>query len=219
MEEKPLSYTVITLMVALAVFFDGTQFLLNFIPVLGQILNFFVDIFAFLSFYVWFKTYGITFMTRTRSIAMGGAWIIEVIPILNDLPAWTAAVLIVIGTTKGVEVIAKVSGSKLVRFASILGTKMPGQNKVIENIRPNMAAGQMSGSKLGEVNTTIKSHPAYSRENKQIQKDNLKNNNSQKKDDLVDGEKNVKKENNRSENVLDLTKNKNQINNFRKNTQ
>ena len=53
-----------------------------------------VGIFAGLTFYVWFKQYGVSFMKPKRMFAFGGASLIEMLPIpfLADLPAWTAAV-------------------------------------------------------------------------------------------------------------------------------
>ncbi len=76
-------------MIAVALFFDFLQFILSFIY-LGWALG----IVAGLTFYVWFKIHGISFMKPKRFLAFGGAALVEMIPIpfLADLPAWTAAV-------------------------------------------------------------------------------------------------------------------------------
>ena len=77
-------------MVAVALFFDTLQILLGFIY-----LGWAVGIFAGLTFYVWFKMHGLSFMKPKRLFAFGGASILEIVPIplLASLPAWTAAVL------------------------------------------------------------------------------------------------------------------------------
>lgn len=88
-EEKGLKNTTITLMIVTALFFDVLQVLLSFIY-----MGWFVGIFAALTFYVWFKTYGISFTKPKRFLTFGGASLIEAVPIpfIAALPAWTAAV-------------------------------------------------------------------------------------------------------------------------------
>ena len=88
-ESKPLSTSTAVFMIAVAVFFDFLQFILGFIY-----LGWAAGIFAGLTFYVWFKKHGISFMNWKRFTIFGGASLIEMIPIplLADLPAWTAAV-------------------------------------------------------------------------------------------------------------------------------
>lgn len=51
---------------------------------------------AFLTFYLWFKLRGIKFATAKRSGVMGVGFILELIPLLNTLPAWTLSVILVI---------------------------------------------------------------------------------------------------------------------------
>ena len=87
MQEKGLKNTTISLMIAVALFFDALQALLTLI-----FMGWLVGIFAALTFYVWFKSHGISFMKPKRLFAFGGATIAEVIPFLSVLPAWTAAV-------------------------------------------------------------------------------------------------------------------------------
>lgn len=96
-------------MIATALAYDITQFLFNFIPVVGWIISGFIFAFAFLTFYVWFKLYGTNFMTPKRALAMGAGVIIEMVPILNSLPGWTVAVLFLIGIEKAEKIATKVS--------------------------------------------------------------------------------------------------------------
>lgn len=88
-KEKGLSNITISLMVIVALFFDLLQWLLGWI-----FMGWSVSIFAWLTFYIWFKTKGISFMKPKRLAAFGGSFIIELIPVLGDiLPTWTAAVI------------------------------------------------------------------------------------------------------------------------------
>lgn len=105
------------LMIWLALFYDGTQFLLNFIPVIGNMLSsLLIGLWAWLSFYIWFKIKGVSFSKPTRSITLFGAGITEMVPILNALPAWTLAVLILIATTKAEDSIGiKIPTKKIPR--------------------------------------------------------------------------------------------------------
>ncbi|MFZ2484532.1 MAG: hypothetical protein WAX80_01120 [Minisyncoccia bacterium] len=85
---KGLNNTTIALMICVALFYDALQWLLGWI-----FMGWLVTIFAGLTFYVWFKTKGMSFMKPKRFAAFGGSFIIELIPIVGDiLPTWTASV-------------------------------------------------------------------------------------------------------------------------------
>jgi len=77
------------LMFAVAIFFDILQWLLVFIA-----MGWLAGIFAGLTFYVWFKMHGQSFMKPKRFLTFGGAFLIESIPIISSLPAWTGAIAI-----------------------------------------------------------------------------------------------------------------------------
>jgi hypothetical protein len=107
MQGSSLSKFTVTLMVCVALFFDLVQFLLDLfhgIPVVGNafaiVATALLSVFAFLVFWFWFFMHGIRFNTAKRLLSMGGGFIFELIPILNALPAWTLAVIVVITTTK-----------------------------------------------------------------------------------------------------------------------
>ncbi|OHA91589.1 MAG: hypothetical protein A2758_00565 [Candidatus Zambryskibacteria bacterium RIFCSPHIGHO2_01_FULL_49_18] len=113
-KEKGLKNHTIALMICTALFFDVLQWLLAFI-----FMDWLAGFFAFLTFFLWFKTHGISFMRPKRILVMGGAGLIEIIPWLAALPAWTAAVTILaldtkikkaIGTVPGGVVVNKVAG-------------------------------------------------------------------------------------------------------------
>lgn len=89
-EQKGLNNTTIALMISVAVFYDVLQLLFTFI-----FMGWLVGIFAGLTFYVWFKVRGLSFMQPKRFMTFGGASFIEMFPLLplSALPAWTAAIV------------------------------------------------------------------------------------------------------------------------------
>jgi|SRR3989344_6760786 len=107
---KELKTTTVVLMISIAVFYDVLQFALSFFY-----MGWLVGIFAGLTFYVWFKSYKISFMTPKRFAAFGGASLLEMMPIpfLAMLPAWTAAVSYLALTKKAQDIIPGVDITKL----------------------------------------------------------------------------------------------------------
>ena len=86
-KENELKTTTVVLMIAVALFFDALQALLTFI-----FMGWLAGIFAGLTFYLWFKIHGISFMKPKRLATFGGTALIEIIPFLSVIPAWTFAV-------------------------------------------------------------------------------------------------------------------------------
>lgn len=85
-------------MIAVAVFIDAIQAgvnLMDAIPFVGLILSSVVSdgisIFAFLTFFLWFHLAGLKFDSKIAASTVG-AFFIELIPVLNALPAWTLSV-------------------------------------------------------------------------------------------------------------------------------
>lgn len=101
-EQKELNNTTITLMIGTAVFYDALQALLTLI-----FMGWLVGIFAGLTFYVWFKSYGISFMKPKRFVTFSGSFLIEIIPFLSILPAWTLAITFLALETKIKKVLPK----------------------------------------------------------------------------------------------------------------
>ncbi|MDO8569321.1 MAG: hypothetical protein Q7R89_00840 [bacterium] len=90
-EKKGLDNTTIALMICTALFYDALQILLAFL-----FIGWVVGIFAFLTFYVWFKLRGLNFMKPKRFLTFGITSVIEMLPSLliplSALPTWTAAI-------------------------------------------------------------------------------------------------------------------------------
>lgn len=109
-KEKGLKSTTVVLMIAVALFFDALQALFTLI-----LLGWVVGIFAGLTFYLWFKIHGISFMTPKRFMAFGGASLIEMFPFLplSAIPAWTFAVSYLALSKKIQEVIPGTGVTKL----------------------------------------------------------------------------------------------------------
>lgn len=101
-------------MLGTALLFDGLQFgtdLFHALPLIGTVAQSVVDIlisvWAWLTFYVWFKIHGVSFMNAKRFAVLNGGALIEMIPIVNSLPAWTLAVFLLIATTRAEELLEK----------------------------------------------------------------------------------------------------------------
>jgi hypothetical protein len=111
--KSSLPKSTIALMTITALFFDVLQLLLIFFAV-GVVADTFITVFAGLTFFTWFKIHGVSFASPKRLMALGGGWLIELIPFLNILPTWTFAVWYTISTTKIAEVAERVPGGKVI---------------------------------------------------------------------------------------------------------
>lgn len=103
---KELSNGTILLMVSTAIFFDVLQIAFALIA-----MDWVVGIFGFLTFFIWFKINGVSFLTPKRAIAMSGSAIIEAFPFLSSLPTWTLAVIIIAMDTKAKQIAKKTMGN------------------------------------------------------------------------------------------------------------
>lgn len=114
-QEKGLQTHTIAFMIGTALFFDLLQFLLSFV-----FMGWLVGFFAGLTFWWWFRQHGISFNKASRWGSFAFVYIIEIIPVLGDLPAWTAEVAWLALSSKAKEVVekevAKASSGKVVPF-------------------------------------------------------------------------------------------------------
>jgi len=113
-DKKPLlrigAFTSV-FMVVIALVYDGTQALIDLftLGLLGWIINPLIDLWAFLTFFLWFNLKGVSFARPSKALTLGGTTLIEMIPFLNDLPTWTAGVIIMVAQTYAEDVVEKVS--------------------------------------------------------------------------------------------------------------
>lgn len=95
---KRLSVPNAFLLVFVALLIDGLQLFLTFI-IIGVVVNWIIDVFALLLFYVWLKMLGMS-MYESRGfkklLALIGAMGVEILPLVNSLPAWTAFAVLTI---------------------------------------------------------------------------------------------------------------------------
>ncbi len=90
-----ITLTTFSFLASVAFFFDTLQALLN-VAFVGIILNFLLDICAWLTFYLWFKLLGIGLIDSgiRKAVVMWGGMFLELIPIFNTLPIWTATIVL-----------------------------------------------------------------------------------------------------------------------------
>lgn len=115
MDDNKISKITFACMIATALFFDAIQFgadLMHFIPVIGNILAIVissgVSIFAWLTFFLWFRLAGTKFDSKIVATTVG-TFFIELIPILNALPAWTLSIVVIFLFFQTKEIVSKVA--------------------------------------------------------------------------------------------------------------
>lgn len=108
-KRQRISNTQGMLMIIVAAIIDGIQFLLNFIPLVGWIMTALVSIFAWLTFFTWFKFNGVSFLDGKTAVlkfsSIFGVSILEIFPILNDLPAWVVFTIIMFFLVRSEDVL------------------------------------------------------------------------------------------------------------------
>ncbi len=113
------------------------------VPGLGAALVFLfglpLTIWAWLTFYVWFKLHGVSFMQPKRFAIMSICGFADVV--MNALPAWIAAVALLILTTRADELLAKVAaGAGVAGTAASVAGKLPGTGAAFKGQMAQAAA-------------------------------------------------------------------------------
>ena len=111
-DEKELSSATTYLMVSVALIIDGLQFLINLIPLVGQVISFFITIFAYMLFWLWFRINGINLFETKRAMKSIVTFLAEMIPFIDMLPAWTYLVVTTANSTKIKKVMGEIPGGK-----------------------------------------------------------------------------------------------------------
>ncbi len=109
-DENRLTKATIALMISTALFFDAIQFFVSFIPFLGEVISVCLSVCVFLTFFLWFKFKGIKFNNLKKSSSMIIGFLIELIPIIDMLPGWTAAVVLTIITNQPPKALRQAMG-------------------------------------------------------------------------------------------------------------
>lgn len=107
--ERKINNVTFALMLTLAGIVDLIQFAIGFLDVIfiGTPINWLLIPFIWLTFYIWFKIKGVSFVKPKRGLLMGAAPLIEMIPLINMLPAWTLAVVLIVGSERAEELLQK----------------------------------------------------------------------------------------------------------------
>lgn len=113
------------LMIAVALIYDGAQALIELITLgfLGWLINPIIDLWAFLTFFTWFTLKGASFIRPSKALTLGGTTMLEFIPFFNDLPIWTAGVIIMIAQTSAEDIMVKVSPATAMALGQSLAKK------------------------------------------------------------------------------------------------
>ncbi len=89
-------------MIGVALTIDGVQFLINLIPIVGWMIVSILSVGVSLMFWTWFKLNGVSFIkgktALLRVAALSVGTFVEIFPIFNSIPAWTAVVGITVIT-------------------------------------------------------------------------------------------------------------------------
>ena len=97
--EANLKKNDIIALLAVSVIFDLVQGALDFIPVIGQILNIPIDIIAWIVFYLMLRRRGIRLDSMKLFLAFSSGIVLDLVPFVNMF-AWTLDMLLVIATVK-----------------------------------------------------------------------------------------------------------------------
>ena len=108
--KQPLSVTDFILMLVVALMFDGVLSLIQLIVVVGSVASSVFNVVPAMLFFIWFYLKGISFAKKKNSLSFFGATLIEFIPVLNILPAWTSEVVAMYIMQKKDAILAKAAG-------------------------------------------------------------------------------------------------------------
>lgn len=159
--EKPklrIGPFVAGLMIAVALIYDGFQALVEIVSFgfLGWLINPIIDLWAFLTFFTWFTLKGSSFVRPSKALTLGATSIVEMIPFFNDLPTWTAGVIIMIAQTYAEDILASVSPATAQALGKVLNkgkgsSEAPKTSPAKETSPVNKPAGEIIRSKDGST--------------------------------------------------------------------
>ena len=110
--QERISNITAVFMVVMALLFDGVQAFLEWI-LIGFAVNWLINILAWLTFFIWFKFRDVSFMNLKRAAIFNGGFFLELIPLMAQLPLWTATIVTMI-------IMVKLEDKTGVKLASIV---------------------------------------------------------------------------------------------------
>ncbi len=157
MEEHSITKTTKFFMVSVAVIFDLIQFGISFIPILGEIVAMFINLFGQMTFWLWFKMHGIEYNSTKRLAAFATGAVIGFIPILDMLPELTFEVILILSTITIEEEVSKhvPGGERIVGVVNQLSTQHPETKNLKQNFK-ELKADRIRTSTLKEIGTEYK---------------------------------------------------------------
>lgn len=95
--KERISQSTAQLMVVTALWFDFFQGVIGAVPLIGWIIAPIISFFIWFTFWFWLKLHGVTIADSIKRLAlMFVAFLLELTPLLNILPIWTATILITV---------------------------------------------------------------------------------------------------------------------------
>ena len=111
MENKyRINWIIGGIMIGVAALYDATQGLIEFsLFGFGFTVNWIISVWAWLTFYTWFKIYGVSFLNFRRGATLNSSFLIELFPILAVIPSWTLAVLLLVLSVRAEDFVNHIS--------------------------------------------------------------------------------------------------------------
>ena len=110
-------------MITVALLYDGVQFALVWIGI-GFLVNWLISVCAWLTFFFWFKSKGVSYAKPKNVLTAGVALLLEIIPVLNALPALTLSVLALIVITKSEDTLLAKIGVNIPMVEKLSGNML-----------------------------------------------------------------------------------------------
>ena len=132
---RRIGNVVAGLMIGIAGLMDGLQFLINFIPILGQLISLFISFFLLAGFGIWFLLLGVNYFSGRKAgikiVASLGSVIGEIVPLVSALPILTAGVIGVIIASRLEDAAERSASVKQSRNLPRIGTTKVGRSRAL----------------------------------------------------------------------------------------
>ncbi|MEI6480378.1 MAG: hypothetical protein WCO12_02540 [bacterium] len=138
--EPKITKILFAKMLAVAIFFDVSLGAIQLIPVAGSIMASVFNVVPLTVFFIWYKIEGTSFSNPKKAISFFGASLIEFIPLVNALPAWSAEITYMYILDKKDVILEKAAGAAggVAGGASVAGKVarfVPGGKNLSKNLQ------------------------------------------------------------------------------------